>query len=327
MYGGLACSDWSYKGTKSIVAPPLPGYAFRADKIEQAITVQDLELVARDGADPGSSSIAAYVNGSLGVAFARVRLVAGKGAKGSDGPVAPNNHLKPEDLNGSHASSANAGSGKICKCLLSGESHAGGGNGAANQTGFGGGAEPRAYEGDTGYGASANCVGPAQSGGRGKPTEPSAPAATSPGTLDSDTWRPSAGSDGPDGNPAQGGGGGATGTLNLGRGGAGACGGCGGGGGPGGSGGGATVGLLVTSATVSFVASGDRPRQRWSWRQGRGGTSGPERRCCRNRRRRRLQRSAGRHRAPPEAAAPAVRRDLGRLLREGHPGPVRTKRT
>jgi hypothetical protein len=248
IYGGFACSDWSYTGNN--VTFGNGSIALTISGTTKPLSIEDVKIQAADGAGTNASSIAALVaNASGAVTFARVSFNAGKGVDGGDGGATSN--YSGSAPTGNNAS-GNAG-GALQQCAgtctdtmvsTGGQGGAGGGapsGGSAGAPALGGGAAGIAGDACNGTG----------SGGDG--TGASAPGAdaTSPttvGTLASTGWTATIASNGKNGSPGQGGGGGA--GTSQGGGAGGACGGCGGGGGNGGTPGGASIALAVIASTV-----------------------------------------------------------------------------
>ncbi|MDB4996893.1 MAG: virulence associated protein, partial [Myxococcaceae bacterium] len=140
LYGGFACGDWSYaeSHTKPRVAP-VAGLPLRVHMANTAIAIQDLAFVAPDATGNDQSSIAAIVNQSLKVEFARVQLIAGAGQNGFTPPVASGNAIGSSSLAGNAAiangTGTNPGATKTCKCPLSGAGESSGGYGGSNTFG------------------------------------------------------------------------------------------------------------------------------------------------------------------------------------------------
>ncbi len=121
LYGGFACpgtaAPWIYEaGKKAKVVPSTRGVALSIAASASAVVIEDFEFDAKDGTDPGESSIAAFVNTSSSVALTRVKLVAGKGVDGANGTVTAVTFPLQSVLNGNPASGDTGGSGKQCMC-------------------------------------------------------------------------------------------------------------------------------------------------------------------------------------------------------------------
>jgi hypothetical protein len=276
LFGGFACGAWTYSADpKPKVAPTERVYALHVDGVSAAVTISDLELVARDAntvAD-GTSSIAAFVNGST-VTFRRAVLAAGVGADGAMGANGVTGVSTPASLNGTPATGTTAGGFKECSCSSSAIKTTGGGGGPPNlgggmgAPGFDGGAPDNGAAGLGGMTCNPNGGG---HNGAPAPKAISAVTHTTLGVLSEQGWRPQAGTDATEsGLPGQGGGGGG-GRDATSAGGGGACGGCGGSPGKGGQGGGASIALLSNTSTVTFTGS-----SRLSTKSGGGGGGGGE---------------------------------------------------
>jgi hypothetical protein len=253
LFGGFDCTTWAYQSAaRPSVEPSSEGYALSVESVSAAVTIDDIGFKAKDGAAAGASSIAAFVSQSANVTLTRVKLEAGKGAKGSDGVLVPFTFPATTGLNGNAATGTQGGAAKLYDQCPGGGTTTGGVGGSAPLQGGGPGLP------DHGAGKGGNGIdcaaGGAGTNGNPAPVTPEAAGATSRGTLTSTGWTATGGTDGPHGAVGQGGGGGA--ADATGGSGSGAAGACGGAGGPGGGGGGASIALLVfESAAVSLVAS------------------------------------------------------------------------
>jgi hypothetical protein len=253
LYGGLDCASWTLiagKVTKVLAQPPAQGdvsYALDVDTPGASVTVQDLEMVARDAAP--RDSIAVRVVKADDVVFRRVKMTAGaagSGVKGSDGTVGM---MGPQ---GNSATGATPGAAKICSC--GGTLMTTGGVGGTPATGGGPGSPnlppTGSFDGAGGVGASCGAGGTGHNGATAQTASIGMPA-SSPGGVKDGVWIGSTGGKGADAGPGQGGGGGAG---QAGAGGGGGCGGCGGTGGQGGSAGGASLALLAVDASVTLAS-------------------------------------------------------------------------
>jgi hypothetical protein len=244
IYGGFSCGDWTYTGTKSVVAPDA-ALALRVSGVER-LHIEDMTFIAPDGLSPGESSVAALVTSSTDVVFRRVRLDAGKGADGAAAELLAFDFPSASELEGDAANTLLGGETTICECP--GEMLTTGGEGGdAAGAGESGGDGLPDFGGGTG-GPQGTCDVGAQRGGDA-PESSVAAGAKDVGELTASGWTPRAGSAGAIGQPGQGGGGGA--SNASGGGGAGGCGSCGGAGGPGGLGGGASIALAVFESSVT----------------------------------------------------------------------------
>jgi hypothetical protein len=264
IYGSFDCEDdWTYApGEPSVVAPGEPGYALRIDGVDGEVVVEDVELVALDGEEPGESSVAGFVSESSDVTLRRVRLEAGSGVDGEDGelvPFAPGDFPDEPALRGNAVPSGDMSLGgpeKVCACP--GGTTSTGGKGGDAATGGNSGEDGLPNHEDPGGegGTPGSCATGLGTDGANAPDAPPADGAMTLGVLTSNGWAPASGEDGETGQPGQGGGGGASALVaGQGGGGGGGCGTCGGAGGPGGQGGGASIALLVFESSVTIEAS------------------------------------------------------------------------
>jgi hypothetical protein len=269
LYGGLACpgSDagaaWSYTGSRAVIAPAATGYALKAEGLTKSVQIEDLELVAKDAAQPGESSIAAFVKGASNLTLRRVRLAAGNGVAGGTGASATTNHTA-QTRDGNPGAANTAGPARACTCANANTStgaiggtsnvmNAGaGGQGASNPATTVDGAFPN----NDGAGGAGNVLGgnacTAGHAGANGAAAAAAAGATVLGSIGTAGWAAQRGADGLISSPGEGGGGGGGGSTV--GGGGGACGGCGGGRGGGGQGGGASIALLSSDSVVKLVA-------------------------------------------------------------------------
>ncbi|MGH7286299.1 MAG: DUF1565 domain-containing protein [Polyangiaceae bacterium] len=259
IYGGYSCSDWSYAGTAGGTGPKVvpsdTGYALDLEGVGAPATIEDLELDAQSGKNPGDSSIAVFISKSSGpITLRRVIAVAGDGSTGADAVVTMN-YDGGEFLKGNAGVGDVGGAAHDCTSMcLNGLGSIGGKGGDANSPGGNGGPPlPPAPAGDDGAGGSGGSCNP-HIGASGAIGDAGAPGAAIAGTLAASGWTASVGDTGETGQAAQGGGGGqgaATGSSDRGGGGGG-CGGCGGAGGAGGGSGGSTFAVLVFQSSVSL---------------------------------------------------------------------------
>jgi hypothetical protein len=267
LFGGFACTSWTYTGTKAKVAPTDEGYALEISGVTARVVVSDLEVAAQAGTDASPSSVATFVSSSGDVTVVRSKLEAAAGFAGADGVAGTTGVPTPLNLIGNVGGSTMGGDEKLCTCSTGGTSKGGhGGNtGATGPDGLSGETAQATPSpaGATGAGGTrAQCENASPVSGTRGSDAPAAAQASSPalGTLDGTGWHPGDGASGTNGIPGQGGGGGGSytadngGTQN-GGGGGGGCGGCGGSGGGGGKGGGASIALLVTGSGVKLVGA------------------------------------------------------------------------
>ena len=263
LYGGFDCGTWAY-GMKPVkVAPSAAGIALTVTA--SGVTVEDIEFDAKDGVNPGDSSIAVFVSGAQNVLFRRVIAIGGAGQEGGapvatanyDGGVAPTGNAATSDFgalqqdcagvcaNGVHSIGGNGGVGAL--------------SGATSSDGADGGPpiapNPPGADGIGGKGKIVGCN-PADPGANALPATGGASGAQKAGQLTASAWQRTDGISGQFGGVAQGGGGGSGGThatpSNNGGGGGGGCGGCGGAGGVGGMTGGSSFALLSYKAVIAL---------------------------------------------------------------------------
>ncbi len=278
VYGGFtACpttGTWTYTaGTRSVVAPTAAGYALKVDT--SSAQFYDMEFDAKDGVNPGDSSIAGFVTNAPSASFTRCALKAGAGKPGIDAqPIA--NYSGPSTT-GNPGSLTNGGG--IASVVCSTGTTVGGAGGAPGVAGNDGTAgtpailpvDPANATGAPGKASAASCAsGSTGSNGTYGPGGAAGLGAASLGSLTPTGWSSGNGAAGGNAGVGQGGGGGA--SLDLtGGGGGGGAGGCGGSGGAAGTGGGSSIALLVydspsvtvTSSSLTAAAAG---------RGGNGGT-------------------------------------------------------
>lgn len=297
LYGALACdAGWAYApSSRTLIAPPPK--ALGAGTSEIALTLspgsgetllQDVDVIAPSGVDPGASSIAALVL-AVKATFTRCDLTAGDGVKGengNDGDAADIDGLPGNDgVSVCAAGAVNpgpAGPAKACWDGASSNGGKGGDGGAlmANMLLSGGAGEdgtpadpasPMSGKGGAGEGAMV-CTG----GQNGAPGGPGADAkgSSAMGAFSAMGYSAPPADAGISGKPGQGGGGGggakgglavACMSVTLPRvgssGGSGGSGGCGGKGGLGGGAGGGSFALVSAGAEVTLqlvtLASGN----------------------------------------------------------------------
>ena len=250
VYGGWDCSGWKYAmGNHVKVTPSTTGYVLEMDGLTTGATVQDMELDAHDGGNPGDSSIAVFANMSK-AALARMKIVAGNAVHGVD--------ATPAMAFGGAAQTGNDGTSTVGGGILSFNCTNGTGTGtggAGGQPGGGGSDGKEGTPGASNKGTISDCNGgqgghPGANGAGG--TTGGAGAATL-GMLDGTGWLPFGGASGMNGIAAQGGGGGAS-VDTSGGGGGGGAGGCGGVGGGSGGGGGGSIALLSYQSQLTLAS-------------------------------------------------------------------------
>lgn len=269
MFGGFSCVDWSYDVARKSVVGSTAATALHVSGLE-GLHAEDFEFEGGAGTTPGESSIAVWLDRSIGVELVRSVIRAGKGADGADGVLSPFEYPLASNLRGNSATGGDEGLAageKRCECQTAARYTVGGGGGwPENLSGTAGlpdhgGGEP----GPTGGSACVKkegedtVIGVGSNGGDA-PAAPWGAGALTAGLVDSTGWQPGNGESGATGGPGQGGGGGASlGVVPVrgivSRGGGGGCGGCGGNGGAGGRGGGASIALLVVDSEVTLSES------------------------------------------------------------------------
>ena len=273
IHGGFRCADWSYSGEKAVFGDAqTAGYGLAITQLSAPMLVSDLTVSAAPGANPGDSSVGAFIANSSHVTLRRMRISAGNGVTASSPPAFVSNHFTG-DPTGSAWNSASPSSGaapKTCTCPTYGGSTGGGGGtgGTAaapdGKKGDNGSASPMTpapfmmFNGAGGNGA-ANPAGSCLAGTGGSLGGPAAggEGATILGSIAANGWEPASGQDGSPGNAGQGGGGGGGDNLagSGNGGGGGGCGGCGGAGGHGGAGGGASIALVILASSVTVEST------------------------------------------------------------------------
>jgi hypothetical protein len=259
IFAGFSCSDWSYPGTRAVVAPTAAGVPLTLMGLTSALFA-DIEIDAQSGPQtppatasaPGASSIAVVANGATGVEFRRAKLVAGNGQPGANGVLLPYAFPGPVALRGNAADGGAGGPANSYACP--GSAVTTGGKGGDFPNGSGDKGLP-ALGGGSGS-SSDDCVNDGASGSIGAPAgnAPNAGGALTFGAFAGATWQPAGGLRGSPGGPGQGGGGGGGGNASFpGGGGGGGAGGCGGAGGGGGGGGGASVPVVCISSSITFT--------------------------------------------------------------------------
>lgn len=248
LHGGFSCDGgaWKRTGAATSIKPTKTGPVVNVQRTP--VVIEDLEIVARDGAAPSESSVAVIVASSPGATLRRAKITAGRGASGAVG--ASDGSSLGVASPGYDATISNPGAARTCQC---GNLTTIGGNGGNQNTAPGSGS-PAIMNAPANAGAAGtqgDCTtfvgkngAPALDGADGAP-------ASTLGSLSSSGWSPSSGADGLVGGVGQGGGGGA-GNADL-NGGGGGCGGCGGKGGGGGGAGGGSVGVVSFMSALHLV--------------------------------------------------------------------------
>ncbi|MGH7286298.1 MAG: hypothetical protein ACRELY_32675 [Polyangiaceae bacterium] len=260
IYGGFACADWSYASTLPKVGPATTGYALDVENVSGAVVVEDLELDAPAGQNPGDSSIAVFVSQSTNVLLRRVTAKSGDGAAGADA-VATSNYDADAGaaLTGNNASGDIGGLTKDCSPVCANAiGSLGGQGGQANMNGADGGpptvVSASGHDGQGGIQPGCN-IGPHQ-GADAPAADGGASGAARAGSLSASGWQSEQAAIGLTAAPGQGGGGGGGGSAaaSTGGGGGGGCGGCGGEGGGDGGSGGSSFAILVFQSTITADA-------------------------------------------------------------------------
>jgi hypothetical protein len=265
LYGGFDCTNWMYNSkSQARVAPPTPGYALSINGVTGAVTIENLEFDAKDGATPSDSSIAAWIVGSKGVVVRRASIVAGIGRDGlTMSPSANYDHVVTGGYDpaviGFNATSVAPGPARECLLLCK--------DGHTSTGGMGSG--PSAAPATYGLPIITPAIPPISTGrpgvwvaqmsdcnidkiafpGSAAPAASGGPGASLWGRLSAGGWVPEPGASGTTGGAGQGGGG--SGGLGTAYGGGGGCGGCGGAGGPAGLGGGSSFAILAFNSQIT----------------------------------------------------------------------------
>jgi len=259
LYGGFACpgsaTPWSYdSGKRATVAPSARGVALSISSGTSDVVIEDFEFDAKDGVDPGESSVAAFVSTSTNVALTRVKLVAGKGIDAADGSLTPVTFPTQATLKGNSATGDTGGPFNLVMCPAGGTTKGGQGGGGGGAATGGGVGLPALAGGSAGTITSACNAGGGGGDGANAAGQSPASGATKFGGITPRGWSGINGTDGGAGTPGQGGGGG-TGAATGGAGGGGGAGGCGGAGGTGGKAGGSSIAVLLLNSTVTLTAN------------------------------------------------------------------------
>ena len=139
MYGGFSCSDWSYSGDKTEVAPGTGDPALVIDQVDGA-HVEDIAFTSADATTLGGNSVAASVNKSKKIDLYGVTLTAGKGADGADGHPFNDPATKGKDGNpGADACAGNPAPGGPAATTACGAAVSVGGKGGDGAVGSGNG--------------------------------------------------------------------------------------------------------------------------------------------------------------------------------------------
>ncbi len=141
LYGGWKCSNWSYSGTKAQLGAGL--LPLHVDALTKAVTIADVFVKARDGVNPGDSSVAAFVSASSAVTFLRVNFTAGKGITGSSGATGSNYTAVAQtdpSIKGNNSSGITGGGPHACSLCTDAKNSTGGAGGTGG-TGPGDGSD------------------------------------------------------------------------------------------------------------------------------------------------------------------------------------------
>lgn len=282
VYGGLDCKkNWTYVGatTKTTLTADADAIPLHVASTGDA-QLEDFQVVAKDAATDGGSSIAVVAEMGSALTLARSDVQAGsaKGGKPGETPADPVGPLDPDDpaIKGNDGVAACTtmdqefgGSAKDNALCPSGDGGPLGGTGGIGTTTNGGAGEAPAANAQTAKGGAgqpandpmnmwscATSVGQGDSGGNGA-SGVAGPGATALGEISVDGYAGESGKPGEPGKPGQGGGGGggAKGkSMCAGAsGGGGGAGGCSGKGGLGGQAGGSSIGIASLGATLTFT--------------------------------------------------------------------------
>lgn len=272
-YGGFACpgspNPWKPDpSTRARIAPTHPGFGLVVDDVFGDVVFSNIDIAARDAIEPGTSSIAVRVSGSMNVWFEGLTIAAGHGAEGGRGQDGFDTADEPDATSDQQGTDAACPPGPVPQVRLAGFPIDA--NSCGSQGGFGGNSTTfgRGDDGQSGvpYLVGNNGVAGLSIGADGEAGGDGArgvdgilgKAASPEGTFSENGFTPSDGGSGTDGWPGQGGGGGGASFGGEGcvgaSGGAGGRGSCGSGGAVGGGGGGASVGLLVWDSSVMLAS-------------------------------------------------------------------------
>ncbi len=95
VYGGFACNDWHYNGSR-VHVKPASGVALNIVEAKK-IHIEDIEFEAPSADSPGESSIVVWIEKSK-VTLIRVKLQAGDGKEGKPGSSIQVKYKSQEDL-------------------------------------------------------------------------------------------------------------------------------------------------------------------------------------------------------------------------------------
>ncbi|WP_437618327.1 hypothetical protein [Sorangium sp. So ce1151] len=283
IWGGFECNrGWRHGGGENnTVIEPEPDETPLTFEADATATVFDLEARAAPATAPGGSSIAAIVLEGAGVTLHRGELVAGDGARGSDGaPGEPKNEPARAGRHGRFGQDACTGDvvpggDQVVQtgCGLGDSIGGRGGDGTVDHGAPGGDGELMSIPNLSGFGlggqgatSTDGCLA-GQTGADGLDGAHGLGARGLGAFSQRGLYLGVSGGDGGDGFPGQGGGGGGgtrAGAMFCGTprkaggagGGSGGSGGCGGYGGHGGGHGGASIGLVILGARVELHGTG-----------------------------------------------------------------------
>jgi hypothetical protein len=269
-YGGFQCSDWSYAPLTRAVVKSAASPALVVKGLTVGVVLENFEFDAPDATAAAASSVGAIVDSSANVILRRVKIVAGKGAKGTAGVDGTTGQAGPPVTASQKGAAASCGVGapgsqlggswpNASSCNSKGGNGGPANKGADGYPGLAGDPRSGVTPPDVDNSGAAGTIG--VDGAPGSPGDPGTggSAHVGAGTFSSIGYAAAGpGTDGTDGLVGQGGGGGgashATATCVGASGGAGGMGGCGGTHGTGGGAGGASVAILSWMSGLSLDA-------------------------------------------------------------------------
>ena len=199
VYGGFACSAWTYATSNAVTVKPATGYALEVASVTGGVTVADVELDAPDGSAASVNSIAAFVRDAPKVTIKRGKLVAGTGYQGTDQAQGAAGALKTATpvagtQTGNASVAATGGPAQTCTCV-NGLTSVGGKGGDVGADGASGAtAQATAipndgfHDGKGGSGTKSCGAGSSDVDGSGTPNQTPAAAIASPGALGASGW-------------------------------------------------------------------------------------------------------------------------------------------
>jgi hypothetical protein len=274
VYGGFRCSDWSYDLARRARVNATGVIGLRIQGLATGVTLENLEISAKNASVSGQSSLGAFITTSKNVTLRRLRILAGAGAAGTDGEsfTMPAENGAPGNP-GAAACNANpnpGGPSATTQCIGAASASVGGkggdGGSGANSGGIGNSGLPSDTGGQPGFGEALvgwSCSVGGTNGGANAGANGAAgtlgKGGTGAGVLDGNGFAGVSGTAGGSGGVGQGGGGGggakaplscALGTPTGASAGGGGGGGCAGKGGGAGEAGGASIAVAIVNSTV-----------------------------------------------------------------------------